>query len=207
MTDSIPALELFRGDTAAIELSAHFSDPDGDTLTFGAETTDGGVATVSVLSARLSLTGVKQGTATVTVTAQDPAGLTASQTFRVTVPNRPPVVTDTVPALELFRGDTAAIELSAHFSDPDGDTLTFGAEDHRRGCRDRLRFEREALFDGCEARYGHSNRHRAGSRWPDRLTDLPRDRTEPPTGRDRYRSGLGVVQGRHCRDRPVGALQ
>ena len=127
VTDTVPALELFRGDTAAIELSAHFSDPDGDTLTFGAETTDGGVVTVSISADSLTAMAMSQGMAGLIVIAQDPAGLTAMQTFAVTVPNRAPILTSPISGVEFFAGGSLVIDLSAHFTDPDRDALTFAA--------------------------------------------------------------------------------
>ena len=128
VTDSIPAAELVTGDTTAIDLSAHFSDPDGDTLVFTAESADHGVATATVSESTLTLRGVARGATEVTVIVRDPAGLSAMLTFAVTVPNRPPEVTDSIPAVELVTGDSTAIDLPAHFSDPDGDTLVFTAE-------------------------------------------------------------------------------
>ena len=128
VTDSIPAVELFAGDSTAIDLPAHFSDPDADTLVFTAESADDGVATAAVSYGTLTVRAVAQGATEVTVTARDPAGNPAMQTFAVTVPNRPPEVTDSIPDAELFTTDSITIGLPAHFSDPDADTLVFTAE-------------------------------------------------------------------------------
>ena len=128
VADSIPALELVAGDSTIVNLPTYFSDPDGDPLVFTAESADHGVATATVSEGTLTLRAVAQGATDVTVTARDPGEFSAMQTFAVTVPNRPPEVTDSIPAVELVTGDSTAIDLPAHFSDPDGDTLVFTAE-------------------------------------------------------------------------------
>ena len=125
---TIPAATLNLGDTLRVDLSAHFRDPDGDGLSFAAESSDAAVASVSVSGSALTAVAVGRGTASVGVTATDPGSLSASQSFQVTVPNRAPVVADSIPDAETFKGDTLRLDLSAHFSDPDGDSLSFAAE-------------------------------------------------------------------------------
>ena len=127
VVDSIPGLELNAGDSATMDVSQHFEDPDGDALTFAAESSDTGVATVSVSGSTVTVFGAGKGTATTTVTATDADGLSAAQAFMVTVPNRPPVVVDSIPGLELDSGDSATVDVSRIFEDPDGDPLTFAA--------------------------------------------------------------------------------
>ena len=68
-----------------------------------------------------------KGTVTVTVTATDPGGLTARQSFAVTVPNRAPVNEDSIPDQTVEVGETATHDLAAYFSDPDGESLTYRA--------------------------------------------------------------------------------
>ena len=51
------------GDTLEVDLSAHFSDPDNDTLAYAAESSDTAVATVSVAGAMLTVSGVAAGMA------------------------------------------------------------------------------------------------------------------------------------------------
>ncbi|MCE2455118.1 MAG: RTX toxin, partial [Gemmatimonadetes bacterium] len=53
--------------------------------------------------------------------------MTATQTFTVTVPNRAPVAVETILAPTLEVGQSAAFVVSASFSDPDGDALTYTA--------------------------------------------------------------------------------
>ena len=78
------ALEEGAG-PANLDLTPYFADVDGDRLTFEALSSDLEVATVAVTGATLTVTPVVTGAAMVTVTASDPAGLTAQQVFGVTV--------------------------------------------------------------------------------------------------------------------------
>ncbi len=126
--DSISSFELSVGDAATVDLSGYFADPDGDALTFEAETSHAAVVSVSVSDAAVTVVAVAKGTATVAVTASDPAGLSARQAFAATVANRAPLAVDTIPALILRAGQTTTVDLSGHFADPDGDALTFEAE-------------------------------------------------------------------------------
>ncbi len=125
--DTIPDMETVAGDTVAVDVSEHFADPDGDTLTYSAASSDPAVATASVSGDTVTVAAVARGGTDVTVTAEDPGGLAATQTFRVTVPNRAPEAGDTIPDMETVAGDTVAVDVSEHFADPDGDTLTYSA--------------------------------------------------------------------------------
>ena len=128
LSDSIPRLEMVAGDTVAIALHDHFSDPDGDTLTFSVEVSDEAVASASVSADTLAVSAIRPGTVSLTVAAKDPGGLMASHHVDVTVANRAPILTDSIAALEIFTSDSVTVDLLAHFSDPDGDTLSFSAE-------------------------------------------------------------------------------
>ena len=125
---SIPDRTLQVGETAALDLSPHFADPDGDALSYAAESSAEAVVSVSVAGATLTIAGVAKGTATVTVTAADPEGLSATHTFEATVPNRAPEPTGSMPDRTLQVGETASLDLSPHFADPDGDALSYAAE-------------------------------------------------------------------------------
>ena len=125
---TIPDQTVNVGESAAtIDVSSYFSDPDSDTLTYTATSSDTAKATVSVSSATVSITAVAVGTATITVTATDPGNLTATQTIAVSVPNRAPVATTTLPDRTLtVDGPPATIKPGDYFSDPDGDSLGYG---------------------------------------------------------------------------------
>ena len=83
---TIPAQTLQEGDGAiAVNVAAYFRDPDGDPLTYTAVSSSGGVVTAGVAGSTVTLTPVLAGTATVTVTVRDPAGLSATQAILVTV--------------------------------------------------------------------------------------------------------------------------
>ena len=121
---TIPAQTVNVGGSAAtVDVSSYFSDPDSDTLTYTASSSDTAKATVSVSSATVSITAVAVGTATITVTATDPGNLTATQTIAVSVPNRAPVATTTLPDQTVTVGTYATIKGGDYFSDPDGDSL------------------------------------------------------------------------------------
>ena len=125
-------LRLNQTDTDTVDLGPHFTDPDGDTLTFTATSANTRVVTAAVAGSTLTINAVGPGTADVTVTAADPDGLTAAQTFAVTTeppPNRPPRAAAPMPdrTLRLNQTDTDTVDLGPHFTDPDGDTLTFTA--------------------------------------------------------------------------------
>ncbi len=130
VTDTIPPRTLFRGEADTLDLAAWFADPDGDPLTWAAETSDTAVAGLTLVPAdgTLIVTARTQGEATVTATATDTEGLTARQTFAVTVPNRAPVAADTIPPQTLHKRETARLDLTHHFLDPDDDTLVYGIE-------------------------------------------------------------------------------
>ena len=126
--DSIPPREIMVDRADSLDLSRFFSDPDEDPLTYVAAVSDSAVAAASVSGSVLTVTGVAKGRAEVTVTATDDEGLWATQRFAVTVPNRPPVVADTIRPRRLFRDEADTVELAAYFYDPDGDALTWGVE-------------------------------------------------------------------------------
>ena len=127
VTDTISDLELAVGDSTTFGLGEHFRDPDGDSLAYATETSEDGVAAVSLAGATLTVRAVAKGRATVKVTASDPGGLAADQSFDVVVPNRAPIVTDTIPPQTLTVGQTRSWAGPEHFTDPDGDTLTLTA--------------------------------------------------------------------------------
>ena len=121
---------LVGGRSARVDGSSHFNDPDNNTLTYTASSSDTDVATVSVSGRYISITPVLVGSATITVTASD-GELTATKTSSVTVTtapgaNRAPIVVGTIPAQTLlFGGSPVTVDVSSNFSDPDNHTLTY----------------------------------------------------------------------------------
>ena len=81
---SIPDLTVDPGSSDSVDVAGYFSDPDGDSLSYMA-TSDFGLATASVSEGTVTVSGVSHGIDTVTVTATDPDGLSATQAFMVTV--------------------------------------------------------------------------------------------------------------------------
>ena len=124
------------GSSATVNASSYFSDPNGDTLTYSVNNPSPAVATVSILGSTVTVAPVAVGnTSKIVVTAEDPGGLTATQDFNVTVentppPNRVPTAVGYISDVTLqVGGSSATRSVSGKFSDPDGDTLTYSAND------------------------------------------------------------------------------
>ena len=130
-----PPLTAVVGDTIRLDVSPFFSDPDGDPLTYSATSSNTSIATVSVTGSVVSGAAVGVGSTTLTVTATDPEGLSASLSVPVTVhPNRAPEVTqDSLPPQTIEDRDSVTVNLARFFTDPDGDALTYTAESSDAG--------------------------------------------------------------------------
>lgn len=125
--DLIPSLMLEGGQATIIRMEYHFWDPDGDVLSYSATSSNPDVVSVEASDYAISVTGRMRGTATVTVVATDPGGLTAQQNFDVTVSNGRPLAADSIPHQVLVETDTTEVILSPYFIDPDGDLLAYAA--------------------------------------------------------------------------------
>ena len=97
--DNLEAIILQVGDTRDINMAHYFSDPDGDNLTFTAFSQNGQVATIDLVGvpANFRITAVSAGSATVSISATDPGGLSARAGVEVTVQNEPLPVLPGVP--------------------------------------------------------------------------------------------------------------
>ena len=126
---SIPAQSLNPGRATTLDVASYFRDPDGDALRYTATTSNADVVSAGVSGSTLTLTGEADGTATVTVSATDPDGLSATQPVAVTVetPNRAPAPFGSIPAQSLNPGRTATLDVASYFRDPDGDALGYAA--------------------------------------------------------------------------------
>ena len=118
-------------------LSLYFSDADADTLTYTASSSDTAIATVRVEdvaddTTMLYVTPVAVGTATITATATDPGGASATQSYTLTVipENNAPAPKQGIyklPDQSIKVAGTASVNLADYFTDADGDTLTYTA--------------------------------------------------------------------------------
>ncbi len=126
---AIPDQSVEEGAQVTVDVSGAFSDPDGDALSYGAASDPSSVAMVSVSGSNITVTGAAPGTAAVTVTATDPGGQRATQTFEVTVisANRAPTVSAAVLDQSVEEGTEVTVDVSGAFSDPDGDALSYEA--------------------------------------------------------------------------------
>ena len=130
--DSIDAQSMTEGgDGVTIDVTGNFSDANGDELAYTADSSDESVATVSVDGSMVTVTPVGAGTATITVTAGDPAGASAQQNFSADVEatNEAPQAAGTIATDDLVEdGEPARLDVSGNFTDPNGDSLTFEAQ-------------------------------------------------------------------------------
>ena len=84
VVEELPDLEIDVGETVAVNAAAVFQDADRDSLRYSASS-DADLLSVRVVEGVVRVRGVRPGEANVSVTAEDPAGLGATTTFRVTV--------------------------------------------------------------------------------------------------------------------------
>ncbi len=82
---TLPDRRLTPRDVLDVDVSQAFVDPDGDPLTYAVSSSAPHVVTVAAAGARVTLTAVSAGTATIRVTATDPGGLTVTRSFAATV--------------------------------------------------------------------------------------------------------------------------
>ncbi|WP_310830298.1 Ig-like domain-containing protein [Paenibacillus pedocola] len=115
-----------NGDTLTVDLSTAFADPEGDDLTYTVNSSDNGLAAVSITGHTLSVTPKSHGTATVTVTAKDSYGATAQQSFTAVINAKPVAAAIAAQSLPHY-GLPQELELSSYFNDPDGDVLVYSA--------------------------------------------------------------------------------
>ena len=126
------------GSPLALDLSRNFQDPDDDSLIYTATSSRESVARVVVSGNRLEITPVSDGTTLIQVTATDPAGLSASQSFEIKVGNAPPRAGNTSKVFSLAEGGEVLVSLEGArfgdpiFHDPNGDPLVYAATSTNR---------------------------------------------------------------------------
>ena len=92
--EDIPDQDMILGEgEAKLNVSGTFRDGDGDRLTFSARSSDESVAAVAISGSSLTVKSVSPGDATITVTATDTGGLSATRRFRVYVESLDPNLT------------------------------------------------------------------------------------------------------------------
>ena len=123
VTAAIPAAAVTVGDVLTIDLSAHFSDPDGDGLSYRAQTSDPTVATATASGAMATVAGVGAGTAAITATATDPGGLSASQEFVVAVAAPQPASVTVDPDSVTLTAIDDTVRLTAEVLDESGQVV------------------------------------------------------------------------------------
>ena len=85
-TTPLPDVDLLVGQVVWLwSLGGYFADPDGHELSYDASSSDTYIVQAEIVADTLILIGWKSGKVTVTVTATDPDGLTASQSAGVQV--------------------------------------------------------------------------------------------------------------------------
>ena len=133
----VPDRTLSVQGSATFSAGEYFSDEDAnDRIIVNASSSHPSVVTATVQGAdEITVRALAIGTSTITLTASDNAGLTATQTFQVTVQtNSPPVAnasafTSALPTnLEMLVDEVHEVPLSGLFTDPEGDTLTVSVE-------------------------------------------------------------------------------
>lgn len=91
---SIEDILLFSGTaTFEMDLSSYFVDPDGDALTFNAESDNSGIVMASTSGKILYLTPLKDGLCEVSVRAYDPRKAEAKQSFKLAVRQKGQTIT------------------------------------------------------------------------------------------------------------------
>ena len=133
VAQTAPDRTLRVGRSFSLDLSQYFTDPDDDDLSFSAVSDDTDAVTAGVSGDLLTVRAIAVGSADVTITASD-GNLTVQQVVTVTVrANQAPVVSRAIGSQSIGLNQARNIDLAEHFSDPDGDDLTYRASSSATG--------------------------------------------------------------------------
>ena len=137
--------------TGTVALSGAFRDPESDTLTYGASSSETGVATVTSSAAQLTITPVAGGRAGITVTATDSAGSnhSATQRFTVTVWPANAVDYDTDDDSLIEISDLAQLDAVRHDLDGDGIPTARRKNSYERAFANAVEWMGCSLSVGC----------------------------------------------------------
>lgn len=136
---TIPAQTLAPDQWVSLSAASHFRDPDGDSLSISAETSNPAAASVTVSGDVVTIARAGTGTATVSVVARDPGGLSARQSIVVdalgagaarvpaapTEP-RPPAIAAGRQAAQVRQPDPFPPRLLGGYVESNGHTLAAG---------------------------------------------------------------------------------
>ena len=176
MIAAIPPSSMYPQQTMALQLEEHFTDPDGDPLTYSGTVSDSAVATISISGLVATIDALAPGGTLVTITASDLYGASRIFSFPLLVqegtapqprpgptvevspvgvqqrppaprvagptaldsnppapagptplsaPNERPKMITAIPPSSMYPQQTMALQLEEHFTDPDGDPLTY----------------------------------------------------------------------------------
>ena len=119
-------------DAEPVSLEGRFSDgnlADDEMLTYSVTSSDDGIATATLADDMLTLTGISKGAVTITVTATDQYGDSATDTFELTSENLVPMVADPIGDKSVTIAiDAPPVSLEGVFSDgnlADDEMLTY----------------------------------------------------------------------------------
>ncbi|GAB3988186.1 hypothetical protein GCM10028807_10290 [Spirosoma daeguense] len=127
-TTGIPNQTITQGQAYQLNLSPYFSDPDGQALTFTSQNLPAGL---SINGTSISGAPSASGVSAVTITALDPAGLSASANFQLTV--RPANTTPTGFAIasvsmvncQVLKPDQRRITFNPQYAGLNGSPISF----------------------------------------------------------------------------------